>query len=343
MLTGRAPFEAEMPLSLLIMHVQDPVPAFDAVRPDLVIPAELEAFTRKLLEKEADKRYATAEGAIRALEDLIEGMDDIYRNVVTTAYAETIGLEVATATVTMSDTMLNPSHAQLERTMVSDGTELIASGETQGGSKKWLVLGLLLLLGGGAAIVGIQSSSGDGTGTDSKSPAVVAQSTSKSETTADVASARAVEPDVVVAQPDVRPEPQEITLNIDTDPPGATVWEGETKLGVTPFNVTRAPSLDDQDTVWRLSLEGYDDKTLRFKATANLNQSVALTKARRVRNTKRRVKPPPSTKEVIPAKAPVIKKTPVVVKETPKPKKKPPKKKDPFEFNKVKETKSLGF
>jgi len=156
-----------------------------------------------------------------------------------------------------------------------------------------------------------------------------------------VAGKRALEPDVVVTQSDTRPEPQEITLNIDSDPRGATVWEGDTKLGVTPFNVARAPSLDDQDTVWRLSLDGYDDKTVRFKATANLNQSVALTKTRRVRNPKRRAKPPTVVKEVIPAKAPVVKKTPVVVKETPKPK--PPKKKDPFEFNKVKETKSLGF
>jgi len=329
MLTGRAPFEAEMPLSLLIMHVQDPVPAFGAVRPDLVIPPELETFTRKLLEKEADKRHATAEAAIRELEDLIEGMDDIYRNVVTTDYAEKIGLEIASPVVTMSNTMLNPSHAQLERTMVSDGTEIIARGDSKKGSAKWLVLGLILLLGGVAAVVATQSSSEPDAPANAEKPAVVAEAPK-----VDVKPQTIEEADVVTASPDVI---EEITLKIASDPPGAIVWEGDTKLGPTPYESTRPRSADGEETEWRLSLEGYQDKTIRFEATANLNQSVALVKARKVRSR------PPKTRVKVPVEKPtvVVKDTPVVPKPIPKPKPKPKPKPDPFEFNKVNDTKGL--
>ncbi|MBI5104590.1 MAG: serine/threonine protein kinase, partial [Solirubrobacterales bacterium] len=43
MLAGRPPFEAENPLSILIAHVQEEVRPFSVVRPDLVIPAPVEA------------------------------------------------------------------------------------------------------------------------------------------------------------------------------------------------------------------------------------------------------------------------------------------------------------
>ncbi|MEJ2747936.1 MAG: protein kinase, partial [Anaerolineae bacterium] len=58
MVSGRAPFEAESAMTLMMMHVQDPVPDLGQLRPD--VPFELTQIINKALSKDPADRFATA-------------------------------------------------------------------------------------------------------------------------------------------------------------------------------------------------------------------------------------------------------------------------------------------
>ncbi|MCA9522007.1 MAG: serine/threonine protein kinase [Myxococcales bacterium] len=70
MLTGMPPFDAENPLAILIQHVQTPPPPFGQVRPDLLIPQEVEMIVRKALSKKANDRQQSCEELIKEIEDV---------------------------------------------------------------------------------------------------------------------------------------------------------------------------------------------------------------------------------------------------------------------------------
>lgn len=59
LLVGRPPFLADTPVALLLKHIQEPVPPFQQMRPDLQISAELEAVVRKMLAKLPEQRQDT--------------------------------------------------------------------------------------------------------------------------------------------------------------------------------------------------------------------------------------------------------------------------------------------
>jgi eukaryotic-like serine/threonine-protein kinase len=69
MLTGRKPFECEDLVKLLAMQITAPPPRFAEVAPHTRVPGELEAVVMRALEKERDKRFATA-AAFRAALDV---------------------------------------------------------------------------------------------------------------------------------------------------------------------------------------------------------------------------------------------------------------------------------
>jgi len=68
MLTGRKPFEAEDLVKLMAMQVTAPPPPFASAAPDARIPAALEAVVMRALEKERERRFATAAEFREALE-----------------------------------------------------------------------------------------------------------------------------------------------------------------------------------------------------------------------------------------------------------------------------------
>ena len=68
MLAGRPPFDAEIPVALIMKHCQEPVPDIHEVHPGLDCPGELLAITKALLEKDrADRISSAAELRQRAL------------------------------------------------------------------------------------------------------------------------------------------------------------------------------------------------------------------------------------------------------------------------------------
>lgn len=73
MVTGRAPYEAETPLAVVLKHIQSPLPLPRSVRPDL--PEEIERVILRGLAKEPDDRFQTAGGMVRALDAAARAAD----------------------------------------------------------------------------------------------------------------------------------------------------------------------------------------------------------------------------------------------------------------------------
>ena len=69
LLTGRLPFEAESPTQVVLMHLSLPPPDPSVIAPDRDIPEGLVEVTLKALQKEASKRYQTADEFAAALKD----------------------------------------------------------------------------------------------------------------------------------------------------------------------------------------------------------------------------------------------------------------------------------
>jgi serine/threonine protein kinase len=62
MITGELPYDAETPLALILRHMNDPIPSARTI--DANIPQPIERIVRRLMAKEPDKRYASAEDLI---------------------------------------------------------------------------------------------------------------------------------------------------------------------------------------------------------------------------------------------------------------------------------------
>lgn len=58
MLTGRAPYQADTPIQVLMKHVLDPVPAIHDIKPDL--PATVDSVVSRALAKDVTDRFSTA-------------------------------------------------------------------------------------------------------------------------------------------------------------------------------------------------------------------------------------------------------------------------------------------
>ena len=68
MLTGQLPFRSDTPMGFLGKHIVEPPPRPSAVRPDLGIPAVLEAITLRLLEKSPEARYQSANDVLAEID-----------------------------------------------------------------------------------------------------------------------------------------------------------------------------------------------------------------------------------------------------------------------------------
>lgn len=68
MLTGQVPFTGDV-MELLSKHLTAPVPPMCERAPAIVVPAPVESLVRKLLEKDANNRYATARAVVDAIDE----------------------------------------------------------------------------------------------------------------------------------------------------------------------------------------------------------------------------------------------------------------------------------
>jgi len=71
MIAGVPPFDADDVGTLLRMHVSAPVPSFDEVAPEVVVPEAVEALIRHGLQKNADHRIGSAKEYIARIDELV--------------------------------------------------------------------------------------------------------------------------------------------------------------------------------------------------------------------------------------------------------------------------------
>jgi hypothetical protein len=132
MLMGRVPFDGDNTLGILIQHVQEPPSPFRVVRPDLVVPSDVELLVMRLLAKTPEQRPQSAEALVRDLEELGKRLDPLFRKVVTDAYAAEIGLDVQEVSITEHDTRGATGSVRGSPTegAYADQTQLNARGST---------------------------------------------------------------------------------------------------------------------------------------------------------------------------------------------------------------------
>ena len=173
MLSGKPPFEADSAMTLMMMHLNDPVPDLNAMHPD--IPPGLVAVINKSLEKNRDQRYQSASDMAAALRNLPEGPQQAAEDVaaVSTPGADETFIEaagVAAAGATMIEapgsvtpaqspepqsqqTRIEPAVAPVQPTTPPPASAFPASAPVEGKkSKAWipiLLVVLVLVIGGG--------------------------------------------------------------------------------------------------------------------------------------------------------------------------------------------------
>jgi Tol biopolymer transport system component/tRNA A-37 threonylcarbamoyl transferase component Bud32 len=92
MLSGKPPFDAKTVMTLMMMHLNNPVPDLHELQPD--IPAELIAITNKALSKNRDERFQTAGDMAAALRHLPQQPQETAK-VISQTLAEATFIETA--------------------------------------------------------------------------------------------------------------------------------------------------------------------------------------------------------------------------------------------------------
>ena len=149
MLSGRPPYESDSVMTMMMMHVQDPVPNLLELRPDL--PAAIVRIIYRALSKEPAERYATAAEMASALRDVLGSLEKDNATVPAAAPADTI-LETATAAATPAPPPPPVTTPQPATTPATPPPTSASTGND--GLKKWGMIGgaviallLLVLLG----------------------------------------------------------------------------------------------------------------------------------------------------------------------------------------------------
>ncbi|MCP3104385.1 serine/threonine protein kinase [Myxococcus sp. K15C18031901] len=135
MLVGRVPFVATDPLELVFAHHKELPPHFRALRPDLAIPAPLEALVRCCLEKRPEHRFASMDAVLDALRAVVDAAGAL----------ELSGVEAPGPARTLSS---EETRALLVTDLEAEAPRVPAPAEAP--VSRWLVGGLLLALAAGA-------------------------------------------------------------------------------------------------------------------------------------------------------------------------------------------------
>lgn len=251
LLTGRVPFNAENPLGILIKHLQEVPPPFGLVRPDLVIPEQVERFVLKLLAKSVDDRPQTTEAIIREIEKLQAEIPPLFRTVVTREDAEAAGIEISTLSLTALDTSL---------TMGGEG-----SGRTQTvhvephiqRRRRWITVGL------GTVVVLVASAGGLYAALPRLAPAYMSFT------------------DLKAAESQLVPEfdVQSVYVNVVSEPLGADVVnEAGAIVGQTPYILRRLKGAPGERYAFRK--EGYHEYKRSFDFDRDSSATFSLEKLR---------------------------------------------------------------
>ena len=161
LLTGRLPFQAPNPHSLLYMHLNDPPPSPQEVRPGL--GKQLDEVFVKVLAKKPEGRYDTVTDFTTALEEAVPDLELRAELNQKTGFFITTLPESRRIELTPSSEMDQPTSVATDVPPVQDGTEILTDDQMpfqKSERASWgraLLVGLVLLLFGGAGLVYTQA------------------------------------------------------------------------------------------------------------------------------------------------------------------------------------------
>ncbi|MEO8357611.1 MAG: serine/threonine-protein kinase [Chloroflexota bacterium] len=119
MLSGTPPFNANSAMSLMMRHLNDPVPDLRELRPD--VPAELVAIINRSLQKDREQRYRSADEMAGDLRRIFARLEAVP----VSSPPPTIGTPIPTATRTSAPTATEP-----EPVILAANTEAPAATQT---------------------------------------------------------------------------------------------------------------------------------------------------------------------------------------------------------------------
>ena len=233
LLTGAPPFAGAQSIETILGHINEPVPAMNAVCPTLDMPASVERVVMRCLEKNPDDRYADIEVFIHNVERALEVVEGGFGR--SSIDRRPVGI----APPAPPPPNLTPPPYDL-----ASAPGLVATAASpRAARRRWAPVLALLALGafgvggyfarGGqteAAPAGADAEVGTAEAPIDKRvvPAIVAPPPAP-EAIAVVPAPPAVEP----------PRPTEVrTVAIHTSPSGAAVYEGDEPIGITPLEVS---------------------------------------------------------------------------------------------------------
>ncbi|WP_158542516.1 serine/threonine-protein kinase [Lujinxingia litoralis] len=259
MLCGEPPFQGPTTTALMISHAQDPPPPFAERLSESaldMIPLDLEHVVRRTMSKDPGARPQTTdelrdelEAALRLHQaNLAAGLpsptstgNHFAPAAATPGFAHTGGFTgTGNFTGAAAPMAAAPPQAPPEARRSHKG--LIAA----------VVLALIVVALLGALVLRNQSAQApaEHLATPEPTPSEVAPVPMP-----DTPREEAPEPTIVAVN-------DSVTLRLLTDPPGATIFEGDAELGTTPYNLSVAPGSDA--LAYRLSLPGYESLDVRI-------------------------------------------------------------------------------
>ncbi|GMU08074.1 TonB family protein [Corallococcus caeni] len=270
MLMGRPPFIARDHIELIFAHYKEPPPTFQAVRPDLAVPPEIEMVVRRCMEKDPARRFQTMDELLEGLREAhmaAGGNSGVFRRL---GGATTTGPYPSPPT---TGPYASPLFANVGNAEPADGGLAVdisvdVPPDVQRARQRTLMMGAL----GGvmvAGLVGITLFFLRGGSPEEKAAQPVAQATAPTPT-APVAEA-----------PTSPPAPGKVRFRLMSQPSGARVYYKGKEKGVTPF-VMELPLGNEGSITAELTfaLEGYQTETLITGGSGEVVLSQKLTKRR---------------------------------------------------------------
>jgi serine/threonine-protein kinase len=271
MLTGHTPFRGENPMQTLTKHVFDAVPLPSKARPDLVIPAKLEAIIMRTLAKKRDERYADLNQLMEALAAEEPRLREIM---------------VPLAAQRRQDPAAKDPAAKPAPATARPAGDSIISGELAVARRRPTVF--FAVAGAAVAVLAVvavalrssSSAGGASSGGLRSAPGVVA-SPSPPSPQATTTAGELPAPKVDTPKPD-KPDPaaesveesKRVELSLTSVPAGADVYCKDELIGTTPFKVTRAIQPGEQTLVFRKA--GFKDATRAVQGNKDAYLDVAL-------------------------------------------------------------------
>ncbi len=326
LLCGQPPFVREGVGNLIFAHMSEAPPAARAIDPN--IPPPVEALVARMLAKDPAHRPATMAALVGELKAMAQGLPAVpppYRqgpdgqvgtpmvtpapmgNYSTPAQGSQSGAYAAPMPHGVPGTTPPPgtapppgtqppgarpgtgSYPGMYRPTTLGGAAAESSGVRKRGHRKIAaVVALLAVLAVGGGIVAMILGGEQSSNVVAEEPADNA--VAAADTPAAVEPEVAPEPEVEPEAPEA-PEPpvvQDIIVQVQSDPPGASVYlaDQDEPVGNTPYRYT-APPVSDQITL-RISKKGYEDGQVAFQGDQNTTVSVALREKKTKKRKKRR-------------------------------------------------------